>query len=129
MTFTHIKETCLYVSDLDRTRAFYADLLGFEMIGHVPGRHVFFRVGQSVLLCFLPEVTAQETRLPPHFGSGQLHVAFECEKGAYDLRKAEIEQLGIPILQEYTWPNDVRSFYFHDPDLHLLEVVEPGLWD
>lgn len=129
MKFAHIKETCLYVADLERTRHFYVERLGFELIGYVPGRHVFFRVGHSVLLCFLPEVTATETKLPPHHGKGHLHLAFECLAGEYDQRKAEIAQLGIPILQEVDWPNGVRSFYFHDPDQHLLEVLEPGLWD
>lgn len=129
MKFGQIKETCLYVKDLEATRAFYQDQLGQELIAFVAGRHVFFRVGTSVLLCFLPEVTAVETRLPPHFGSGHLHIAFECERDDYAGMKDEISAKGIPILQEVTWPNGVRSFYFHDPDQHLVEIVEVGLWD
>ena len=53
MDILKIKETCLYVSDLAKTKDFYFGLLKFEVIGEVPGRHVFFRVGSSVLLCFI----------------------------------------------------------------------------
>ena len=129
MDFKEIKETCLYVQDLAQTKAFYHGKLGLEVIGEVAGRHVFFRVGESVLLCFVAAASARRGTLPPHGGSGQLHLAFEVAKADYMLRKAEVQRQGITIEQEYDWGNGILSFYFRDPDRHLLEVVMTGMWE
>ena len=129
MHFTQIKETCLYVSDLDATEAFYRDLLEMPVISKVPERHIFFRTGSSVLLCFIPEVTANETVLPPHFAKGPQHIAFECEAEEYDNWKKNLQEKGIPIIHEQPWPGGFLSAYFHDPDGHVLEIVPKGMWE
>jgi catechol 2,3-dioxygenase-like lactoylglutathione lyase family enzyme len=72
-----IKETSLYVKDLNRTRQFYEDKLGLKLITLVENRHVFFRAGDSILLCFLPESTIKNGGLPTHSASGSIHIAFE----------------------------------------------------
>ena len=67
--------------------------------------------------------------MPPHFGAGQLHLAFEVEKEQYEPWKNKIISQGIVLEQEYHWGNGYLSFYFRDPDQHLLEVVMNGMWD
>lgn len=129
MEIIKIKETCLYVTDLNKTRAFYEKLLKFKVIGEVPGRHIFFRAGSSVLLCFISEEAKKGGNLPPHFGNGQLHLAFEVSKANYTHTKQEIEKAGIQVEQEYDWGSGYLSFYFRDPDQHLLEVVMEGMWE
>ncbi|AKD03487.1 VOC family protein [Pontibacter korlensis] len=129
MDIKKVKETCLYVKDLEVTKRFYHDKLGFKVIGEVGGRHVFFRAGASVLLCFNPHASRKSINLPPHFGSGQLHLAFEVEKEQYEPWKKKVEELGIAIEQEYDWGGGFLSFYFRDPDEHLLEVVMEGMWE
>jgi catechol 2,3-dioxygenase-like lactoylglutathione lyase family enzyme len=130
MEILRIKETCLYVTDLDRTEAFYKELMELPVIGKVPGRHVFFRVGTSVLLCFIGEKTRQETTLPPHYGQGQLHLAFEVPLECYESWKQKLREASVAILHEHTWKRGMKSFYFHDPDGHLLEVLPEGaLWE
>jgi catechol 2,3-dioxygenase-like lactoylglutathione lyase family enzyme len=129
MEIKQIKETCLYVSDLEASKKFYHGKLGFKVIGEVKGRHVFFRVGASVLLCFIAEASKQSKALPPHFGSGQLHLAFEVDKELYERWKHKVEDAGIAIEQEYDWGGGFLSFYFRDPDQHLLEVIMEGMWE
>lgn len=129
MNFTQIKETCLYTEQLDRAEEFYEQKLGLSKIAKAPGRHVFFRAGSSVLLVFNPKVTAMEDRLPPHDGYGRLHMAFEVPKEEYDAAKADIMNKGITIAHEEHWRNGFRSFYFHDPDGHVLEIIEAGFWE
>ncbi len=129
LSFAQIKETCLYVADLKRTRAFYEGKLGLECFSEVDGRHIFFRAGNSVLLCFIAEATKNDQHLPPHYGTGQLHFAFESRKEDYDSWRRKITALGIPILQDVEWPRGGRSFYFHDPDQNVAEIVEAGIWD
>ncbi len=129
MHIKKIKETCLYVTDLQQCKQFYRDKLGFELIGEVKERHVFFRVGESVLLCFNAEVSGKSTTLPPHYGSGQLHLAFEVSKADYEGWKGKVAAAGIALEQEYNWGRGFLSFYFRDPDQHLLEVVMEGMWE
>lgn len=59
----HLVEAALYVDDLDRAEMFYRDVLGLTVIGKVGGRHVFFRVGASVLLLFNAEETLKGENL------------------------------------------------------------------
>lgn len=129
MTLSSIKETCLYVKDLEKCFHFYHDLLNLELISRVEGRHVFFRLGDGVLLCFDPDVTANETRLPPHYASGKQHIAFEVSAEDYDPWKRRINNHGIAIIHEEFWRDGINSFYFEDPDGNVLEIVQPGLWD
>ncbi|MBA9075530.1 VOC family protein [Rufibacter quisquiliarum] len=128
MEFRQIKETCLYVQDLARTTRFYADTLGLPIIGEVPDRHVFFRAGSSVLLCFNAQKTRESKDLPPHFGEGQLHLAFECEAEDYARWKDKLRQANLAIEHEQTWPHGRKSCYFRDPDHHLLEIIMPDIW-
>ena len=129
MNISRIKETCIYVSDLHKTKEFYSGQLGLPLISFVEGRHVFFVAGESVLLCFIADQTQKETVLPPHGASGSIHFAFEVPKGDYDNSLQRIKDAGIEILHEHRWKDTLRSFYFHDPDKNLLEIVEEGLWE
>ncbi|HEY0752316.1 MAG TPA: VOC family protein [Chitinophagaceae bacterium] len=129
LRIAQIKETCIYVTDLQRTRAFYGDTLGLELIALAEGRHVFFRAGSSVLLCFLAEVTRKGIDLPAHGATGSIHFAFEIENGHYESALAFIATNGIEVIHQQEWKKGKRSFYFHDPDGHLVEIVEKGIWD
>lgn len=129
MEIKKIKETCLYIKSLEASKAFYHGKLGLELIGEVRERHVFFRAGASVLLCFIAEASRKSTALPPHDGSGHLHLAFEVEKAQYEPWKEKVSNAGIAIEQEFDWGGGFLSFYFRDPDQHLLEVVMEGMWE
>lgn len=129
MNIRRIKETCIYVTDLERTKAFYSGLLGLPLISLVKDRHVFFRAGESVLLCFVAEQTKKEAELPPHGASGSIHFAFEVSREEYEAALGHIKSKSIPILHQHLWKSGFRSFYFHDPDGNLVEITEAGLWD
>ena len=128
MKISRIKETCIYVSDLQRTKAFYAEELGLPVISMVPDRHIFFRAGESVLLCFIASQTENEKELPPHGARGSIHFAFETDSEAYASALQQLKAAGITILHEHTWKAGLRSFYFHDPDKNLVEIIEEGIW-
>jgi catechol 2,3-dioxygenase-like lactoylglutathione lyase family enzyme len=129
MKINQIKETCLYIKDLETTRKFYQDKLGLELISKTENRHVFFRAGNSVLLCFIPGATMKETTLPTHFATGNIHLAFEVPPLDYELWKEKVKNNNIEIIQEQPWKKGLKSFYFRDPDGHLLEIVPEGIWD
>ncbi len=124
-----IKETCLYAQDLTRTEKFYKDILGLELIGKREGKHVFFRVGNDVLLLFNPDDSKEKTDLPGHFASGKQHIAFEVSNADYEKVKTELTAKGVEITHEQHWRGTIYSFYFEDPNGHVLEIINEGLWD
>jgi catechol 2,3-dioxygenase-like lactoylglutathione lyase family enzyme len=130
MNFTRIKETCLYVNDLEGCKRFYHDRLGLKLISYVPGKHVFFNAGECVLLCFNPEDSKTKKSPPAHYGGGKQHFAFEVPKSDYFNAKKEIEEKGITIIDEVIWESGEESFYFNDPEGNVLEIVpDRGIWD
>lgn len=129
MKFIKIKETCLYVHDLEKARKFYHEILELPLISYVPDKHIFFSAGSSVLLCFNPEDSKNKTSPPGHFGSGKQHFAFEVAMGDYEKSKDWIRGKGISITGTVTWKSGIESFYFEDLEGNVLEIVpEKGIW-
>nr|WP_253913297.1 VOC family protein [Pseudoruegeria sp. HB172150] len=130
---TGVLEASVYVDDLDAAAGFYGDLLGLEEILRVPGRHVFFRCGTTVLLCFIAEATRQQTAnarlpVPPHGSEGPGHVCFAVKRAALDGWRARVEAAGLTVEADFEWPNGARSIYLRDPAGNSVEFAEPGLW-
>lgn len=124
-----IKETCLYIKDLQRAYNFYHLLLKFPVINYVHDKHLFLRAGSSVLLCFNPEDSALKSSPPAHFAKGKLHLAFEVSRSDYKNARKLLEVAGVEIIDEVVWKNGSSSFYFEDPDGNVLEIVPEGIWD
>jgi catechol 2,3-dioxygenase-like lactoylglutathione lyase family enzyme len=130
MNFLKIKETCLYIHDLEKARQFYHNRLGLPVLSFVEGKHIFFRVGTSVLLCFNPEDSKTKKSPPPHFGGGRQHFAFEVDKRTYQETKRALLARGITITDTVVWPSGAESFYFEDPENNVLEIVpDQGVWE
>ena len=127
--FLKIKETCLYIHDLEKAKEFYHGKLGLDVIHYAEGRHIFFRAGASVLLCFNPDDSRHKLSPPAHFAEGNQHYAFEVSRDDYEHCKEKIEKLGIPIIDKLVWNSGQESFYFNDPENNVLEIVPEGVWD
>ncbi len=124
-----IKETCLYLEDLERARAFYHGILGFPVIHYEPDKHCFFRVGRSVLLCFNPDDSRHKSSPPAHFAEGNQHLAFEVPAEDYESVLSWIRASKIEVIDRLTWGSGQESFYFLDPENNVLEIVPEGVWD
>lgn len=129
MNIVGIKETCIYYTDLELARSFYHQLLGFPIISFVPAKHIFFRVGRSVLLCFNPEDSRLKKSPPAHYAAGKYHFAFEVAASEYENHKQQIRAKGISIIDTLTWASGLESFYFEDPQGNVLEIVPAGIWE
>jgi catechol 2,3-dioxygenase-like lactoylglutathione lyase family enzyme len=123
-----IIESALYVDDVERAGRFYRDVLGLDLIASEVPRHVFFRVGESVLLLFDPGVTRTGDHPPPHGATGSGHLAFGVESGELEAWRERLNAHGIAIEYEQSWPRGGRSLYFRDPAGNLLEFVTRGIW-
>lgn len=127
-------ESSLYVGDLERSRAFYERVMGFEtllreerMVGMaVPGGSILllFRVGGSTVPSEVPGGT-----IPPHDGRGTLHLCFAVPLAELDAWERHLPAHGVPIESRVSpQSHGGTSLYFRDPDGHSLEVAGPGLW-
>jgi catechol 2,3-dioxygenase-like lactoylglutathione lyase family enzyme len=128
-----IIETALYVDDLDRARGFYETVIGLAPMTS-DSRFVAFDVGgRSVLLLFLRGSTVEPVRLPggvipPHDGSGPLHMAFGVATEELPAWEKRLREHDVAIESRVDWPRGGQSIYFRDPDRHLLELITPGVW-
>ena len=129
-----VLETALYVDDPARAARFYAEVLELRQLFR-DDRPTAFAVGsRSVLLLFRRGASRETARLPggtipPHDGSGPLHVAFAIAREALGGWEERLKSRGIAIEGRTDWPRGGHSIYFRDPDGHLLELATPGLWE
>ncbi|MEQ9591986.1 MAG: VOC family protein [Cyclobacteriaceae bacterium] len=129
MKFTQIKETCLYFEDLEASRHFYHDQLNLPIVSYVRQKHIFFRAGNSMLLCFNPQDSKSKQSPPGHYASGKYHFALEVAREDYENQKAEFINKGLNIIDQVIWKTGQESFYFEDPIGNVVEIVPEGIWD
>lgn len=121
----------LRVRNLERSTAFYRDLLGMREVARYRGKMVFFSLGANHHDLALMELGAQAAGADPS-AVGLYHLAFKVGDTLDELRvvKAELEASGVTILGM----SDHRvsqSLYIRDPDgidLELYVDADPGLW-
>lgn len=127
-------ESALYAEDLDAAAAFWTGIIGLPQIGHVPGRHVFFRCGSQILLVFDPRATIQppapDARLPvpPHGAQGAGHFCMAAAPETIGEWKTHLESKGVVIEADLDWPQGGRSIYFRDPAGNSIEIADPAIW-
>jgi catechol 2,3-dioxygenase-like lactoylglutathione lyase family enzyme len=131
---TGVLETSLYVEDLDRSQAFYQRLFGFEMFVRDAALCALGVPGAQVLLLFRRGATDNPAALPngdvipPHRGSGELHLAFAIPFAELASWECHLQREAVAIESRVRWPRGGTSLYFRDPDRHLIELATPGLW-
>jgi catechol 2,3-dioxygenase-like lactoylglutathione lyase family enzyme len=128
-----VLETVLYVDAFERACPFYEQVLGLNSI-YRDQRLCAYDVGtRGVLLLFLRGHSLETVKLPggtipPHDGSGPVHIAFSISADALPAWEAQLAGAGVSIEGRTKWPRGGISIYFRDPDGHLLELATPGLW-
>jgi catechol 2,3-dioxygenase-like lactoylglutathione lyase family enzyme len=128
-----IVESALYVDDLARAGRFYREVLGLTPMLQTKALTAFDIGGANVLLLFLrgsclkTQVQANGA-IPPHDGSGPLHVCFAIDADQLAAWEARLADEGVAIEGRTVWPRGGTSVYFRDPDGHLLELMTPGNW-
>jgi len=123
-----ILETCLYVSDIKKATAFYQVLFDLEPYAVEDNRHVFFRIGECILLLFNPAETEKGGSVPAHGAIGQGHIAFTIEHRSLDFWRNRLYDQKIEIEQEYNWPSGGKSIYFRDPFMNSVELATSDTW-
>lgn len=125
----------LYVRDLERSRHFYRDILGFKEIGALGGvraQAAAFSSGRTHHEMLLIEVGPDAAALPPGRRVGMYHFGLKIGESDEELRAAiqELTEAGATI----TGASDhtvTHSLYIADPDGHEIELyidVQPEVW-
>jgi catechol 2,3-dioxygenase-like lactoylglutathione lyase family enzyme len=117
----------LVVSDLERSLAWYREVLRAEVVGAYGGTSAVLRlVGSWLLLVTGGEPTADKPTVTmaepadPDRASAELIVAVpDCRAAHAELVERGVVFLADPV--EYPW--EIRAF-FRDPDGHLFEISE-----
>ena len=131
MRATRVLETVLYGRDIDAMRAFYEDVIGLEVDSELPGKFVFFKMADQMLLIFNPELSSiqkTEDGPPPHGPIGPGHMCLRSAEGDLARWQAHLEAHGVAIEKLMDWPDGGRSVYFRDPAGNSLEFSEGVMW-
>jgi catechol 2,3-dioxygenase-like lactoylglutathione lyase family enzyme len=120
-----VLETVLYFApgEEEAMERFYGETLGLRRAADGA-----FRIGDGLLLLFDRERAVRKESPPPHGTTGAAHAGFAAAPGEYDAWREHLAARGIDTIQELTWENDLRSFYFHDPAGNVLEIAEGDMW-
>lgn len=130
---TGVKETCLYVEDLERAKRFYSDLLGVRVLVEDARFCALDMAGSGVLLIFVRGGTLAPVQLeggviPPHDGAGPVHIGIGIEPADFAEWERRLSEKGIPVESRVRWPRGGESLYFRDPDGHCVELLTRGTW-
>lgn len=129
-----VVETCLYVTDVQRSATFYGDVLGLRLLG-LNERMASFCVGQGQLLLLFQRggttqpISTPGGMIPAHDAAGTMHVGLAIAMGDLDSWRARLQVAGITFESEVRWERGGISLYFRDPDRHLVELLTPGVWE
>lgn len=124
-----ILETSLYASDLPAAEYFYLQVLGLQPFSRVAGRHLFYKVGEGMLLIFNPEKSMQPGgEVPAHGAQGPGHIAFSVRETELDEWRKRLASQRVEIEAEIAWPRGGYSLYFRDPAGNSIELATPQTW-
>ncbi|MFY9586108.1 MAG: VOC family protein [Actinomycetota bacterium] len=122
----------LYVRDIQRSRHFYRDVLGWREVAEFGGMGAMFSSGRTHHELLLLEVGANAVPIPEGRRVGMYHFGLKVGTTDDELRDAykKLEENGVPVLgmSDHTV---THSLYIADPDGNEIELyidVQPERW-
>jgi catechol-2,3-dioxygenase len=120
-------EIALRVADLDAMQRFYQEVIGLELLRRFD-HAAFFRIadgygGRTQVLALFDRSDQAGYRGLDAERTTVDHLAFEIDKADYEVEKARLEELGVPVTTaEHAWVR-WRSLYVDDPQGNTVEWV------
>ena len=121
-----IDHVALSVADLERSVAWYRDVLGMER------RHEDVWGERPAMMCAgdacVALFRARVERPAPPPGDDTIvmrHLAFRVDREGFDRARTELDRRGISAT--FVDHEVTHSVYFHDPDGHELEITTPEI--
>jgi catechol 2,3-dioxygenase-like lactoylglutathione lyase family enzyme len=119
-----IDHVVIHVSDWDRSNAFYAEVLGAELIGGDRGR-TYYRLGDQQLNVHGPGSSPEPVALlPGQPGSADLCFVWDgpAARAIAHLEAHDVQVIEGPV-PRHGGRGEGTSVYFRDPDGALLELI------
>ncbi|WP_308915768.1 VOC family protein [Jannaschia sp. LMIT008] len=107
-----LNHVTLAVSDLDRSLAFYRDVLGLRVAADWP-TGAYLEAG-TLWLCLSVDDAARDRPHPDY-----THMAFDVGAGDFEALRDRVAMHAAPWRENRS---EGASFYFLDPDGHRLEI-------
>lgn len=109
----------LMVTDLDRAKVFFEDVLGAREV-YASGKRTFSIAREKFFLLGDTWFAVMEGEAPPR---SYQHIALQIDEADYEAWLAKINQAGLEIRPgRDRVPGEGRSIYFYDHDDHLFEL-------
>jgi glyoxylase I family protein len=115
---TGIDHVVIWVSDLERSKRFYLDLLGMTVAQESEWQS-FLWCGENQVALF----DARQRDVAVTHGSELNHMALRMDPASYEETKERLESEGIKVTGRTGDPNCI---YFEDPDGHRLQLLYKG---
>ncbi len=111
----------LLCDDIEKTKWFYLDVLGFEVEDEEPGVWVGFRVG-TLYLGLRPRGRSYDGARSPETSAGA-QLSFRVPPADVDTAFEELIEKGIDIIEKPTNQNWThRTMFLHDPEFNIIEI-------
>jgi catechol 2,3-dioxygenase len=122
----------LYVRDLERSRRFYGEVLGWKEVARLGNQGAVFSSGRTHHELLLLEVGPGATPVPPAPRVGMYHFGLKIGETDEELRSAMDTLLGAGVKVNGSADHTVtHSLYIEDPDGNEIELyidVQPERW-
>jgi catechol-2,3-dioxygenase len=133
MEIKELGHLVLYVRDVERSRKFYRDVLGWKEIGSAfGGRAAAFSSGRTHHELLLIEVGRDAAPIPAGRRVGMYHFGLKVGESDEELRAAleTVQAAGVNVVgsADHTV---THSLYIEDPDGNEIELyidVQPAIW-
>ncbi len=123
MKIKELGHVVLYVRDIERSRAFYRDVLGFREVFAVPSRMAAYSSGRTHHELLLIGVGADAEPIPAGRRVGMYHFGLKVGDSDDELREAaaRLREAGTEIAGA-TDHGVTHSLYLADPDGNEIEL-------
>ena len=115
---SQIGQIAIPVSDLERSVAFYRDVLGMKFLFQFPGLAFFDNGGVRLLL-----EAPQETETTPRRSSIIYYRVADIKSAHNILKERGVEFFGDPHIVIKMSEQDLWMAFFNDPDENILAVM------
>jgi catechol-2,3-dioxygenase len=123
MQLKFLDHVAIKVNDLDRSVAWYQNILGLETL-HVKewgAAPVMMLAGESGIALFPNNDSVNEQDF--QILTGFFHFAFRCDNDIYEKKKNQLLEAGIQFIEEDH--TIFKSIYLSDPDGYKVELTTP----
>jgi lactoylglutathione lyase len=120
---TGVAHIAIWVHDMEKSRAFYHDFLGFDEVYSLPGNNplTFWKISERQYIEMFPEQAANTDRL--------YHISLETDNA--EALRAYLKSKGVAV-PDAVHKNRIgnTSYNIKDPEGHIVEITqyEPTSW-